>query len=144
MAPALRYSHKTPAGRVRHRAYRCRDDGEPELRSFPRLAAQRRRNAGGAQLHATHALAPDFTGYSHPDPDHSCAGGRVQYDNGAMDGFLRSGKNDDYAIGYYVEGDRPFYSALARTTLDPSFCSILGPTDRLSGGLRRLKQRTLW
>lgn len=63
-----------------------------------------------------------------------------------MDGFLRSGKNDDYAIGYYVEGDRPFYSALARnyTTLEPSFCSILGPTDRLSGGLRRLKQRTLW
>lgn len=83
---------------------------------------------GNGVAHATHALAPDFTGCSHPDPDHSYAGGRVQYDNGAMDGFLRSGKNDDYAIGYYVEGDRPFYSALARnyTTLDPSFCSILG------------------
>jgi len=80
--------------------------------------------------HATHPLAPDFTGCSHRDPDHSYAGGRVQYDSGAMDGFLRSGKNDDYAIGYYVEGDRPFYSALARnyTTLDHSFCSILGPT----------------
>lgn len=101
---------------------------------------------GNGVAHATHALAPDFTSCSHPDPDHSYAGGRVQYDNGAMDGFLRSGKNDDYAIGYYVEGDRPFYSALAcnYTTLDPSFCSILGPTDRLSGGLRRLKQRTLW
>jgi phospholipase C len=80
--------------------------------------------------HATHALAPDFQGCSHPDPAHSYAGGRVQYDGGAMDGFLRSGNNDDYAIGYYVEADRPFFSALARnyTTLDHSFCSILGPT----------------
>jgi phospholipase C len=85
---------------------------------------------GNGVAHATHALAPDFTGCSHPDPDHSYAGGRVQYDNGAMDGFLRSGKNDDYVIGYYVEADRPFFSALARnyTTLDHSFCSILGPT----------------
>ncbi len=80
--------------------------------------------------HATHTLAPDFQGCSHPDPDHSYEGGRVQYDGGVMDGFLRSGKNDDYVIGYYVEADRPFFSALARnyTTLDHSFCSILGPT----------------
>jgi len=72
--------------------------------------------------HSTHSLAPDFTGCTHPDPDHSYLGGRVQYDGGAMDGFLRSGKNDDYAIGFYVERDRPFYSALARnyTTLDHS------------------------
>lgn len=80
--------------------------------------------------HETHALAPDFTGRGHPDPDHSYAGGRVQYDRGAMDGFLRSGRNDEYAIGYYVEEDRPFYNALARnyTTLDRYFCSFLGPT----------------
>jgi phospholipase C len=80
--------------------------------------------------HATHALAPDFQGCSHPDPDHSYEGGRVQYDGGTMDGFLRSGKNDDYVIGYYVEADRPLFNALARnyTTLDHSFCSILGPT----------------
>jgi phospholipase C len=47
-----------------------------------------------------------------------------------MDGFLRSGANDEYAIGFYSEEDRPFYSALARnfTTLDRSFCSVLGPT----------------
>src|SRR5499425_2173774 len=64
--------------------------------------------------HATHALAPDFQGCSDPDPDHSYEGGRVQYAGGAMDGFLRSGKNDDYVIGYYVEADRPFFSALAR------------------------------
>ena len=80
--------------------------------------------------HETHALAPDFTGSTHPDPDHSYEGGRVQYDGGAMDGFLRSGSNDDFAIGYYVETDRPFFNALARnyTTLDHYFCSFLGPT----------------
>jgi len=86
-------------------------------------------DSSGVQ-HQTHALAPDFTGCSHPDPDHSYQGGRVQYDDGTMDGFLRSGNNDEYTIGYYVEADRPFYNALARnyTTLDHSFCSILGPT----------------
>jgi phospholipase C len=85
---------------------------------------------GTGTAHPTHPLAPDFTGCGHPDPDHSYAGGRVQYDGGAMDGFLRSGANDEYAIGFYVEEDRPFGSALARnfTTLDRSFCSILGPT----------------
>ena len=53
--------------------------------------------------HQTYPLAPDYTGCGHPDPDHSYRGGRVQYDSGAMDGFLRSGSNDDYAIGYYAE-----------------------------------------
>src|SRR3989441_7557382 len=69
---------------------------------------------GAGTAHPTHPLAPDFTGCSHPDPDHSYAGGRVQYDGGAMDGFLRAGGNDEYAIGFYVEEDRPFYSAPAR------------------------------
>ena len=38
--------------------------------------------------------------------------------------------NDEYAIGYYDEADRPFFGALARTTrrCDRYFCSILGPT----------------
>ena len=108
--------------------------------------------------HSTHPLAPDFTGCTHPDPDHSFLGGRVQYDSGAMDGFLRSGKNDDYAIGFYVERDRPFYSALARnyTTLDHSFASILGPTfpnrfflhsaqtDRLTNALVGTALPTIW
>src|SRR5439155_11634829 len=35
--------------------------------------------------HATYPLAPDFQGCGHPDPDHSYAGGRVQYNNGACD-----------------------------------------------------------
>ena len=108
--------------------------------------------------HETHPLAPDFTGCSHPDPDHSYAGGRVQRDGGAMDGFLRSGSNDEYAIGFYVEEDRPFYSALARnfTAFDRSFCSILGPTfpnrlflhsaqtDRLSNTPMPAVMPTIW
>ncbi len=108
--------------------------------------------------HPTHALARDFTGCGHPDPDHSYPGGRVQYHGGAMDGFLRSGRNDEYAIGYYVEEDRPFFNALARnyTTLDRSFCSILGPTfpnrfflhaaqtDRLGDSLTLATIPTIW
>src|SRR5260221_1959844 len=108
--------------------------------------------------HATHALAPDFTGCGHPDPDHSYLGGRVQYHDGAMDGFLRSGSNDEYSIGYYLEEDRPFFGALARhyTTLDRSFCSILGPTfpnrlflhaaqtDRLSNTFVVATMPTIW
>lgn len=81
-------------------------------------------------LHPTHPLAPDFTGCGHPDPDHSWGGGREEYNLGAMDGFRRAGANDDFAIGYYEEDDRPFLAAFARsfTTLDRSFSSILGPT----------------
>lgn len=112
----------------------------------------------GGQPHTTHALAPDFTGCGHPDPDHSYDGGRVQYNDGQMDGFLRSGSNDDYAIGYYIEDDRPFYNALARnyTALDQCFCSILGPTfpnrlflhaaqtDRLSNDATLATMPTIW
>ena len=113
-------------------------------------------DATGA-FHPTHALAPDYTGCGHVDPDHSYLGGRIQYDRGAMDGFLREGE-DLYPIGYYTERARPFTSALARhyTTLDRSFCSILGPTfpnrfflhaaqtDRLSDALVVATMPTIW
>jgi phospholipase C len=106
----------------------------------------------------THPLVPDYTGCSHPGPDHSYAGGRLQYDGGAMDGFLRSGRNDEYAIGYYEESDLPFLAALARsyTTLDRNFCSFLGPTfpnriflhaaqtDRIGDTIERATVPTIW
>src|SRR6202046_5530420 len=38
----------------------------------------------------THELAPDFTGCAYPDPDHSYSGGRIQYANGQMNGFLQT------------------------------------------------------
>src|SRR4051812_13630858 len=80
--------------------------------------------------HQTYPLAPDYTGCPHPVPDHSYSGGRVEYDSGLMDGFLRAGQNDVYSIGYYVEQDLPFYNALARnyTSFDRYFCSIMSST----------------
>jgi len=93
--------------------------------------------------HPTRPLAappmPDYQGCGHPDPDHSWEGGRIAHDDGKMDGFLFAGMNDDYAIGFYGEQDRPFHSALARayTTFDHFFSSILAgtyPQNRGRGG----------
>jgi len=82
------------------------------------------------QSHATHPLAPNYQGCEHPDPDHSYEGGRIEYNNGACDGWLRAGNNDDYAIGYYTQADLAFLgsAAPAWTTLDNYFCPILAPT----------------
>src|SRR5262245_37070726 len=55
---------------------------------------------GSGASHPTYPLAPDFQGCGHPDPDHSYAGGRIEYNNGACDGWLLDGNNDEYAIGY--------------------------------------------
>jgi phospholipase C len=77
----------------------------------------------------TYPLTGDFSGCGHIQPDHSYEGGRIQYNAGKMDGFLRSG-NDIYSLGYYQEQDLTFLGALARqyTTLDRYFCSCMGPT----------------
>jgi phospholipase C len=84
--------------------------------------------AGGTN--PTWELAPDFTGCSYPDPDHSYAGGRVEVNGGKMNGFLMPESNGLNAVGYYREQDLPFRAALARnyTTCDHYFPSILGPT----------------
>jgi phospholipase C len=80
--------------------------------------------------HATYPLAPDFQGCGHPDPDHSYEGGRIQFNNGACDGWLRAGESDEYAIGYYTEADLQFFSGAARdwTICDQYFSSLMGPT----------------
>jgi phospholipase C len=81
--------------------------------------------------HATFAAAPTigFQGCANLDPDHSWEGGRIQYNNGAMDGWLRA-HSDVFSIGYYERKDRPFFNELAMsyTTLDHYFCSILAET----------------
>src|SRR6185369_4691651 len=79
---------------------------------------------------STMPLAPDWQGCTHPDPDHSFDGARVEYDDGKMDGFLVAGANDEYAIGYYNEADRPFFNTFAQTftTLDHFFAAHLGST----------------
>jgi phospholipase C len=71
-----------------------------------------------------------YVGCSHPDPDHSYAGGRSEVDDGKMDGWLRTTTNDVFSIGYYEESDLQFFSAAARnfTTLDNYFASILSST----------------
>jgi phospholipase C len=80
--------------------------------------------------HPTAPLAPDFQGCDHPDPDHSYEGGRIEYNNGACDGWLRAGENDLYSIGYYTQQDVPFLANAAQnfTTLDRYFCSIMAET----------------
>ena len=113
---------------------------------------------GSGVMHPTHSLSGDNTGCPHSDPDHSYGGGRVEYDGGKMDGFLRAGKNDVFSIGYYGERDIPFLANLARsyTTCDRYFVSVLGPTfpnrlflhaaqtDRLSNSVTPTTIPTIW
>jgi phospholipase C len=105
----------------------------------------------------TYRLA-SYTGCGHPDPDHSYAGGRDEYNKGKMDGWLRTTTNDEFCIGYYAEADLPFFSALARnfTTLDHYFPSILSSTfpnrvfshaaqtDRLDNSITISSLPTIW
>src|SRR5436305_1163821 len=102
----------------------------------------------GAKQH-TYRLAPDYQGCGHPDPDHSYQGGRVEYNNGACDGWLLAGSNDSYAIGYYTREDLAFLGAAAPvwTAFDNYYAAIMaetfpnrfylhaGRTDRLDGSL---------
>jgi len=85
------------------------------------------RDANGV-THETHALAPDFQGCSYHDPDHSYAGGRVEYNNGACDGWLLA--NDVFSTGYYGGADLPFFGQAAPQwmTFDRYFCPFMGPT----------------
>lgn len=106
----------------------------------------------------THPLAPDYQGCGHPDPDHSYDGARVEYDGGACDGWLRAGDNDEYAIGYYVAADVPFFARAATdwTACDRYFAAIMGPTfpnriyqhaaqtDRLSNTFEPSTLPTIW
>ena len=79
--------------------------------------------------HPTYPLAPDYQGCGYIDPDHSYEGGRIQFNNGACDGWLRA-DSDRFAIGYYRRGDLPFYSgaASAATVCDRYFSAIMTGT----------------
>ena len=106
--------------------------------------------------HSTYALAPDFQGCGHTDPDHSYAGGRVEYDGGKCDGWLRV--NDTFSIGYYRQEDLAFLGRAVPqwTSFDRYFCAILGPTfpnriyqhagqtDRLSNSPAASTLPTIW
>src|SRR5579884_1977440 len=75
--------------------------------------------------YSTYHLTTD-QGCGHPDPDHSYTGGRVEYDGGKCDGWLRAGSNDTFAIGYYTQRDLPFLGQAAPgwTTCDQYFAAI--------------------
>jgi phospholipase C len=103
-------------------------------------------------------LAPDYQGCPHPDPDHSYAGARIEYNNGACDGWLRAGSNDTYSIGYYEKANLAFLgnAAPAWTTCDNYFSSIMAgtypnrvyqhaaQTDRLENSLSISSLPTIW
>jgi phospholipase C len=109
--------------------------------------------------HPTHRLGPfDYQGCGHPDPDHSYEGGRIEYNNGACDGWLRAGENDDYAIGYYTDQDLAFFASAVGhwTTFDRYFSAIMAgtypnriyqhaaQTDRLDNSLSISTLPTIW
>jgi phospholipase C len=79
------------------------------------------------QLQPTHHLS-DFQGCAFQDPDHSYEGGRIEYDNGKCDGWLRA--NDIYSIGYYQQSDLAFFGSAAPgwTVCDNYFAAILAET----------------
>jgi phospholipase C len=98
--------------------------------------------------HETFPLAPDFQGCAYRDPDHSYDGARVEWANGACDGWLRA--NDLWSIGYYRKQDLPFLgrAAPAFTTCDNFYASLMGPTFpnriySLSGVTDRLSNTTV-
>jgi phospholipase C len=108
--------------------------------------------------HPTHPLAPDYQGCGHPDPDHSATGGRVEYDGGKADGWLRAGANDVYAIGYYRQADLPFLGRAVPdwTTFSRYFAATLaetypnriyqhaGQTDRFTNTTALCTLPTIW
>lgn len=112
-------------------------------------------DATGA-AHQTYPLAPDYQGCGHLDPDHTRAGGLVEYNDGACDGWMRA--NDVYSIGYYRKADLPFLGQAATdwTTFDRYFCPILaetfpnrfyqhcGQTDRLHNTTEISTLPTIW
>ncbi len=64
------------------------------------------------QSHATSHLT-DYQNCALADPDHSYVGGRIQFDDGGCDGWLRAATNDFFPIGYYEARDLSFLGQAA-------------------------------
>jgi phospholipase C len=79
----------------------------------------------------THRLTPEYQGCGHPDPGHGWESGRVQFNKGKLDGWLKEGSDvDEFALGYYAKDDLGFIqpATTGATTFDRFFCSILAST----------------
>src|SRR3954464_10492512 len=72
----------------------------------------------------------DFQGCAHPDPDHSYGGGRIEFNRGKCDGWLRAGANEPSAIGYYSASDLAFWRQAAAdwTVCDRYFAATMAET----------------
>jgi phospholipase C len=83
---------------------------------------------GHGRPHHTHHLL-DTHGCGYKDPAHTYRAGHIQLNGGRCDGFRRDG-NDDFALGYYLKDDLPFYGPLVShaTVMDHWFSSVLAPT----------------
>jgi phospholipase C len=79
--------------------------------------------------HTTWHLS-DFQGCAHPDPDHSYEGGRIEFNRGKCDGWLRAGVNDPFAIGYYSAADLDFWRQASAdwTVCDRYFAATMAET----------------
>jgi len=101
----------------------------------------------------------DYQGCGHADPDHSYAGGRLQYDGGKCDGFLQTAPpGDTFPIGYYTQSDLSFLGQAAPdwTTFSGYFAAIMAETfpnriyqhaaqtDRLVNSTAISKLPTVW
>ncbi len=108
-------------------------------------------------MRATHHLT-SLDGCGQADPNHSATGGRVQYNGGACDGWLKADGSDISAIGYYSPADLSFLGKAAPQwrVLDRYFAPFLGPTfpnriisqaaqtDRISNTLLASTLPTIW
>lgn len=107
--------------------------------------------------HTTHHLT-DYQGCGHPDPDHSYEGGRIQFNNGKNDGWLRAGENDEFAVGYYDSSDLDFwrqagpdwtvcdryFAATMAETYPNRFYQHSAATDRLHNSTVTSTMPTIW
>jgi len=86
---------------------------------------------GAGQSHDTWHLAPDWQGCQFQDPFHIWPAVKIQFNDGKVDGFLKTQPlGDQFPIGYYEKSDLPILAAVSQnfTTFDNYFCSMLGPT----------------
>lgn len=107
---------------------------------------------------STYPLAPNFQGCAFHDPNHSYDGGRVEFNAGACDGWLRAPANDLFCIGYYERTNLPFFAALETnwTICDRYFAALMAETypnrvyqhaaqtDRLENTLDISSLPTIW
>jgi phospholipase C len=72
----------------------------------------------------------DFQGCAHADPDHSYEGGRIEFNRGRCDGWLRAGENDPFAIGYFSAADLDFWRQASAdwTVCDRYFAATMAET----------------